>query len=104
LKLTTRSFEEEAKVIGKSSRGLAAHTVIVASIALAFELAAAPQSFAGCGGYCEAQQTRTICHHAVRSQGLQARQRDVEFDKCKADPASYMQPYRLSDDGEMTFE
>jgi hypothetical protein len=104
LKLTTRSFEEEAKVIGKSSRGLAAHTVIVASFALAFELAAAPQAFAGCGGYCEAQQTRTICHHAVKSQGLQARQRDVEFDKCKADPASYMQPYRLSDDGEMTFE
>jgi hypothetical protein len=102
--LRTRAFEEEAKVIGKSSRGLAAHSVIVASVALAFGLAAAPRSFAGSGGYCEAQQARTICHRAVKAQGLQARQRDVEFDKCKADPASYMQPYRLSDDGEMTFE
>jgi hypothetical protein len=90
--------------MGKSSRGLAARSVIVASIALAFGLAAAPQSFAGCGGYCEAQQARAICHHAVKAQGLQAQQRDVEFDRCKADPASYMQPYRLSDDGEMTLE
>ena len=81
-----------------------AHSVIVASIALAFGLTDARQSFAGCGGYCEAQQARAICHYAVKAQGLQAQQRDVEFDKCKADPASYMQPYRLSDDGEMTFE
>ena len=45
-----------------------------------------------------------MCHQAVKAQDLQARQRDGEFDKCKADPASYVQPYRLSDDAKMTVD
>ena len=66
----------------------ATHSVIVASIALAFGLADAQQSFAGCGGYCEAQQARAICHQAVKDQELKAHERDAEFERCKADPVS----------------
>jgi hypothetical protein len=97
-------FEAEAKVIGKSSRGWVAHSVIVASIALAFGLADARQSFAGCGGYCEARQARAICDDAVRAQGLRAQAREAEFEKCKADPASYLQLDELTDDAEMIVE
>ena len=66
--------------------------VAVASIALAFVLSGAAQSIAGCGGYCEARQVRAVCHHAVGSQDLKANQRDAEFEKCKADPLSYLGP------------
>jgi hypothetical protein len=97
-------LKEEAKVIGQSSRGLAAHSVIVASIALAFGLIDARQSFAGCGGYCEAQQARAICHQSVNAQGLRAKAREAEFEKCKSDPASYLQLDRVANDVEMNFE
>jgi hypothetical protein len=96
-KLRTHSFEVEAKVIGNSSSGWVAPSVIVASVALAFGLADVRQSFAGCGGYCEAQRARATCHQAVEAQGLQARARDAQFDKCKADPASYLQLEEITD-------
>lgn len=66
------------------------NSVIVSSIALALLLWGVAQSFAECGGYCEARQTRAICHHALRTQGLQAPARDAEFEKCKANPLSYL--------------
>jgi hypothetical protein len=61
---------------------------MVASIA--FLLSGMGQSSAECGGYCEARQILTICHHAVRKKGLEAPARDAEFEKCKADPLSYL--------------
>jgi hypothetical protein len=82
----------------------AAHFVIVSSMALAFGLADARQSFAGCGGYCEAQQARATCHHAVKAQGLQAKAHEAEFEKCKSDPASYLQLDRIANDAEANFE
>ena len=91
-------------MINDSTQGWAARSIVVASIALAFGLADARQSFAGCGGYCEARQARAICHDAVKAQGLQAQARDAEFEKCKADPASYLQLDQLTDDAEMIVE
>jgi hypothetical protein len=85
----TFTLEEEAKLTKTGSRRWPPRIVIVASIALAFGLGDVAQSIAGCGGYCEARQLRAICHHAVASQGLKARARDVEFEKCKANPLSY---------------
>jgi hypothetical protein len=93
-----------AKVIGKSTRRWAAHSIIVASIALTFGLVDARQSFAGCGGYCEARQARAICHFAVKDRGLKAHERDSEFERCKADPASYLQLERVTNDSEMNLE
>jgi len=84
-------------MIWKSPGGRAAPSVIIASVALAFGLADATQSFAGCGGYCAARQARTICHQALEAQGLQDRARDAEFEKCKADPASYLQLGEIMD-------
>jgi hypothetical protein len=95
---------EEAIVINDNIQGWAARSVVVASIALVFELVGARQSFAGCGGYCEARQARAICHDAVKAQGLQRQARDAEFEKCKADPASYLQLDQLTDDAEMRVE
>jgi hypothetical protein len=85
----TFTLEEEAKLTKTGSRRWPPRIVIVASIALAFGLGDVAQSIAGCGGYCEARQLRAICHHTVASQGLKARARDVEFEKCKANPLSY---------------
>ena len=31
-----------------------------------------------------------MCNHAVKTKGLQAAARDAEFEKCKADPLSYL--------------
>jgi hypothetical protein len=101
--LRSQSIEEEALVMGKSSRMLVARSMLVASIALAFGLSDVRQSFAGCGGYCEAQQARAMCHQAVRVQVLKAREREAEFEKCKADPSSYLQLEELTDD-DMSFE
>jgi hypothetical protein len=67
-------------------------TLTVASIALAFVLTGVAQSSAECGGYCEARQARSICHHAVASRDLKAHERDAEFEKCKSDPLSYLRP------------
>ena len=91
-------------MINDNTQGWAARSVVVASIALVFGLVDARQSFAGCGGYCEARQARAICHHAVKAQGLQAQAREAEFEKCKADPASYLQLDQLTDDAEMIVE
>jgi len=95
---------EEAIAINDNMQGWAAHSLVVASIALVFGLAGARQSFAGCGGYCEARQARAICHDAVKAQGLQRQARDAEFEKCKADPASYLQLDQFTDDAEMSVE
>jgi hypothetical protein len=103
-KLRTHSIEAEAQVIVKSSSGWTARPIIVAGIALAFGLIGARQSFAGCGGYCEARQARAICHQAVEVQGLKAREREAEFEKCKADPASYLDLEALTGDEEMSVE
>lgn len=103
-KLRTLFFEEETKVIRRSSSGWAAPFVIIALVALAFGLADVRQSFAGCGGYCEARQARAICHSAVNAQGLKAQAREAEFEKCRADPASYLQLEQVTDDAEMTLE
>jgi hypothetical protein len=84
--------EEEAKLTKTGSRRQAPKIVIVASMALAFGLGEVTQSVAGCGGYCEAQQVRAICHQAVASQDLKAHQRDAEFEKCKSAPVGYLAP------------
>ncbi len=84
--------------------GRAPRSAIVASLALAFGLIEVRQSFAGCGGYCEARQARAICHQAVEAQGLLARARDVEFEQCKTDPMSYLQLEELADVIEMNLE
>jgi hypothetical protein len=94
----------EAKVIMENSREWAAHSIIVASIALAFGLMDIRQSFAGCGGYCEAQQARAMCHQAVKFRGMQAREREAEFEKCKANPSNYLELEELTDDEEMGAE
>ena len=69
--------------------------VIFASIALAFGLA--EQSFAACGGYCQARQTLANCHRAIKRQDLKANEREAEFEQCKADPASYLQLEELAE-------
>ena len=84
-------------IIG-SSKGRAARLVLVAGIALAFGLADAPQSFPGCGGYCEAQQARETCHQAVTAEGLEVRKREAAFERCKADPASYLALEEVTND------
>ena len=91
-------------MINDNTQGWVARSIVVASIALAFGLAGARQSVAGCGGYCEARQARAICHDAVKAQGLRAQAREAEFEKCKADPASYLQLDQLTDDAEMIVE
>ena len=91
-------------MINDNMQRWAAHSFVVASIALVFGLVGARQSFAGCGGYCEARQARAICHDAVKAQGLQRQARDAEFEKCKADPASYLQLDQFTDDEEMSAE
>jgi len=87
-----------------ASRMFAARLAVVAPIALALALADMGQSLAGCGGYCEAQQARAICHQAVKAQDLEARAREAEFDRCKADPASYLQLEQITDDAETSAE
>jgi hypothetical protein len=69
---------------------LARKPVIVASIALAFGLADMRPSFSECGGYCAARHVRAVCHNAVARKDLRARERDAEFEKCKADPSRYL--------------
>jgi hypothetical protein len=93
-------------MIAKCSRGRAAraNAVIVASMALAFGLIGMGQSFAGCGGYCQARQALALCHHAVKAQGVQIRERDAEFEKCAADPARYLQLEELADEAELSRE
>jgi hypothetical protein len=90
MQLNLRTIEEEAEVTKPVLRRRAADIVMVASIALVFVLSSVAQSSAECVGYCEARQTLKMCHHAVRTQGLQASAREAEFEKCKANPLSYL--------------
>jgi hypothetical protein len=62
----------------------------VASIALALVVSSVAPSSAACGGYCEARQVRSMCHHAVASQDLSAHERDAEFEECASDSLSYL--------------
>lgn len=87
-------------MLKKSGLAWAPRTIIVSSMALASGLADVHSSIAGCGGYCEARQVRAMCHQAIKVQGLQAHERNVEFDKCKADPMNYLQFEELTDDTE----
>jgi hypothetical protein len=80
------------------------NAVVVFSIALAVGLADVHSSFAGCGGYCEARQVRAMCHQAISIQDLKRHERDVEFEKCKADPTAYLQLEELADDLENRLE
>jgi hypothetical protein len=75
----------------KRGLGRAPEMAIVASIALTVAMMDVHSSLAGCGGYCEAQQARAFCHRAIAIQGLKERRRDVEFEKCKADPMRYLE-------------
>jgi hypothetical protein len=102
--LRSQLIEEEARVITGPSRIFAARQFIAASIALAFGLSDIRQSSAGCGGYCDARQARAICHQAVTVQGLKVREREAEFEKCKADPASYLGLEELTEDAETSVE
>ena len=88
----------------RNSSRLAARAVISASIVLTFCLADMRLSFAGCGGYCQARQARAMCHQAVKVQGLAVRERDAEFERCKADPANYLELEQLTDDAETSVE
>jgi hypothetical protein len=97
-------IEEEAQVIAGPSRVFAGRLVVVAFIALAFGVADARRSFAGCGGYCEARQARAICHEALKALNLTGRGLDVEFEVCKGDPASYLQLERVAKDAEINAE
>jgi hypothetical protein len=66
--------------------------VIFALIAVAVVLSAVAESFAACGGYCEARQTLAACHRAVTNDDLPKHERDDEFEKCKSDPFAYRAP------------
>jgi hypothetical protein len=92
-----RIFEAEAKMTKTSFRAWVPKTVIVVSITLVFGLSDVRQSFAACGGYCEARQVRAICHRAVAIQGLKARERDAEFEKCKANRMTYLSIEEVTD-------
>jgi hypothetical protein len=62
----------------------------VALIAFTTGSGVVAQTLAACGGYCEARQTRAICHRALARQDLKAHERDAEFEKCKANPLGYL--------------
>lgn len=81
-----------------SKLGWAPQILLVSTIALALGLADMHSSVAGCGGYCAARHVRALCHKATVIQGLKGRERDAEFEKCKADPTTYLQLHELADD------
>jgi len=81
-----------------SKLGWAPKIFVVSTIALAIGLADVRSSVAGCGGYCAARQVLAICHQATVIQGLKGHERDVEFEKCKADPMAYLQLDEFADD------
>ena len=45
-----------------------------------------------------------MCHQATLNQGLKGHERDVAFEKCKADPMDYLQLEGLADDLENSLE
>ena len=79
-----------------SSAGLA---VTVVSTAFGIGLLGTTRSSADdCGLYCKARQVRVICHDAVKLKGFRGHVRDVEFEKCKADPTAYKQLQEVKGD------
>jgi hypothetical protein len=92
MQLILTRIEEEAVMTKPRSKRSLLNSINVASIVLAFVLSSGAQSIAGCGGYCEARQVRAICHRALGPRDLKAHQRDAEFEKCKANPLSYLGP------------
>lgn len=88
----------------KSGLAWAPRTIVISAIAVTTGLGDVHLSIAGCGGYCEARQVRAMCHQAIKVQGLNARERVVEFEKCKSDPLSYLQIEELTDDTEHTLD
>jgi hypothetical protein len=91
------NFKEDA-LLKKRELRWTPNAVVVFSIALAIGLADVHSAIAGCGGYCEARQVRAICHQAISIKGLKGHERDVDFEKCKADPTAYLQLEELADD------
>jgi hypothetical protein len=72
---------------------------LVASTAFGIGLLRTTPSFADdCGLYCKARQVRIICHEAVKLKGFRGPVRDVEFEKCKADPTAYKQLQEVKGD------
>ena len=101
--LENYNFKEDA-LLKKSKLRWVPKTVAVSSIALAIGLADVHSSIADCGGYCKARQVRAMCHQAILNQGLKGHERDVSFEKCKADPMDYLQLEGLADDLENSLE
>jgi hypothetical protein len=67
-----------------------AKPLIIAALAAIVGFAGVGSSFAACGAYCEARQTRAVCHQAVTARGLAGSQRDAEFEQCKRSPTDYL--------------
>ncbi len=89
----------------KGQLNWAPRIVIIALLSLGLAEFDSQSSFAGgCGGYCKARQVRAFCHEAVRTKGLEDRQRDVEFERCKDDPTTRRRIEQLADDGGQSFE
>jgi hypothetical protein len=84
----------------RSKTGWTANILFVSTIALVVGLADVHTSVADCGGYCVARQVRVLCHQATVIKRLNGRERDVEFEKCKADPTTYLQLEEFADDQE----
>ena len=92
-------------MVSKYDFDLVPRAVIIASFALGIELFEIQPSLAdSCGAYCKIRQVRTICHDIVKGKGLTGRQRDIEFDKCKVDPTTYIRIEEISEDSNKAFE
>jgi hypothetical protein len=77
----------------------------VVVLSFGIDSTALQSSFAGgCEGYCKARQVRAICHEAVKVKGLDSRQRDVEFERCKSDPLTHRRVQELADETGQDFE
>jgi hypothetical protein len=92
-------------LVRKIGSGWRTRIVLLLSFVLFVETLDFGSAFAaGCGGYCRARLVRAICHETVRTKGLTARERDVEFDRCKGDPAVHRQIQELTDNNTDIFE
>ena len=88
----------------KSGLAWAPRAIVISAIALTTGLGDVRLSLAGCGAYCEARQVRAMCHQAIKVQGLNVRERGVEFEKCRLDPLNYLQIEELADDSENSLD
>jgi hypothetical protein len=90
---------EEVELVSNKRPSWAGLAVMVASTAFGIGLlGTTPSSADDCGLYCKARQVRIICHDAVKLKGFRGHVRDVEFEKCKADPTAYKQLQEVKDD------